>query len=113
MSLAPRDNPRSPACLLPGARCVPAYRTAFLYAYAVDTAAWLTVGSLCLGRGTARPTDGAAYLQTGIANATAAAHAARFGFAPCLRVPALEGAFRSARKYFLSLPLADRIAILR
>ncbi len=76
------------------------------------TSAWLAKGSVCLGRAPVTG-DEQILMDIGIANASVPAHGRKYGFEPCLRMPALDRAFVLSRKYFLKLPLADRRALLQ
>lgn len=58
----------------------------------VQTSAWFGAGALCIGRYAGKD-EMASLLAAGIANATDEAAAKKYGFGPCLRVPALDAAF--------------------
>jgi hypothetical protein len=111
-SAVPHPGMGSEFCIGPGSRCIPAYRLVHTYLYNTVTSTFVARGSVCIGRYSGEAEE-KFLLWAGIANASDPVGAQKYGFGPCLRIPVLAKPWRKLRKWFKSLPKADKRGLLQ
>jgi hypothetical protein len=91
-----------------GSKCLPIYRTRFMFVFRAQAAAWLAEGALCLGPMFEGAPSGPFLVDSGIASARLAEVESRFGDPPCVHVPALVPAWEQAAAWLKTLDPTTR-----